>query len=131
MNRDWMGNDKALDAVAAGCALLGSVDGADAAGVGGRFRTLLDGADLPDQSLTEAASAFDRHSGRIRDNQDIGEEEAIAALRAVKGDADLARQTAEACLQLAREGDELAPAQSHMARRLCESLNLSPTQFGL
>ena len=131
MDRDWMRDDKALNAVAAGCALLGSVDGADAHGVAERMRSLLDQSDLSDEKLSEAASAFDRHARRIREASDIGEEEAVAALRAVKGDVTLARNTVETCFRVARDGETFAPAQSGMARRLCESLNLSPTQFGL
>ncbi|HYD70033.1 hypothetical protein [Azospirillum sp.] len=108
---------EAMAAVAAGCALLAVAEGADADAI----RARLDGA---------PAATFDEALQRLRAGGPVAEDEALTTVRAVKGDAAQAQAVARACCRRAANGDELAPAQVAAARRICEALNLSPTQFG-
>lgn len=118
------------EAVAAGCALLGTVEGADDTALKERLRALLRAAGSPDDTLAEAARSFDGHARHIRDDATAGEADAMGVLRKVRGDADAAKRTVNTCLAATGGPGALSPAQAAMARRLCESLNLSPTQFG-
>lgn len=54
----------------------------------------------------------------------------MGVLRRIKGDVNAAKRTMKTCRDAAGGDGGLSPAQAAMARRLCESLNLSPTQFG-
>ena len=112
--------EEALAALAAGCALLAAAEDADADGI----RARLTAAGGP-------ADAFDATLERLRGDATVADDEALATVRAVKGDAALAQRLARACCALAAHDGDLSPAQTAAARRLCEALNLSPTQFGL
>lgn len=123
-------NADEAQAVAAGCALLATVEDADPDAVRERLRALLRTADLPPGALDEAARAFDDHARHIQDDPTAGEADAMGLLRQVKGNVNAAKRTIETCRDAAGENGDLSPAQTAMARKLCESLNLSPTQFG-
>ncbi|WP_448207325.1 TerB family tellurite resistance protein [Azospirillum sp. sgz302134] len=110
-------------AVAAGCALLATADGADSDGLRDRLRALL-------RDDEPSAAVFDEHARHIRDDTTAGTADAMGVLRRIKGDVNAAKRVIEACVNAAGGGDRLSPAQVAMARSLCESLNLSPTQFG-
>ncbi|MBP2312010.1 TerB family tellurite resistance protein [Azospirillum soli] len=124
-------NEDEAQAVAAGCALLATVEDADPGTVRERLRALLSAANLPPDTLDEAARAFDGHTRHIQDDPTAGEADAMGLLRQVKGDVNAAKRTMETCRDAADGNGGLSPAQAAMARKLCESLNLSPTQFGL
>lgn len=129
-NIDDTPNHDEAQAVAAGCALLATVEDADPGAVRERLRALLGAANLPPGALDEAARAFDGHARHIRDVPTAGETDAMGVLRRIKGDVNAAKRTMETCRDAAGGDGALSPAQVAMARRLCESLNLSPTQFG-
>ena len=130
MASDSIPNTDEAQAVAAGCALLATVEDADAQAVRNRLRALLRDAELPDGALDETARAFDDHARHIRDDATAGEADAMGILRQVKSDVNAAKRTMDTCRAAAGGDGELSPAQAAMARRLCESLNLSPSQFG-
>ncbi len=106
-------------ALSAACALMAAAEGADTAGIRARLAGLGDPA------------VFDGTLERLRGDTPVAEEEALSAVRAVKGDAEAAKSVARGCCALASADGDLAPAQIDTARRICEALNLSPTQFGL
>ena len=106
-------------ALAAACALMAAAEGADPAGI----RARLDGLGDPD--------LFDSMLERLRGDSAVAGDEALAAVRTVKGDVEEARRVVRGCCALASADGELSPAQADTARRVCEALNLSPTQFGL
>lgn len=83
-----------------------------------------------DTDETEAVIAGCALPGTADGADGAGEAGAMGVLRKVRGDADTARKTINACLDAAGGTGRLSPAQAAMARRLCESLNLSPLQFG-
>lgn len=104
------------EALAAACALMAAADGADPDAIRAR---------LPDPA------GFDGTLERLRGDAPVAEEEALATVRTVKGDVEAAKAVARGACALASADGELTPAQADTARRLCEALNLSPTQFGL
>jgi len=128
MRLDWLtdpGKERAAlagadpQALTAACALMAAAEGADADGI----RSRLDGLGDP--------KAFDETLERLRGDAAVADEEALAAVRAVKGDVEEAKRVARGCCALASADGDLSPAQADTARRICEALNLSPTQFGL
>ncbi|MBP2294241.1 tellurite resistance TerB family protein [Azospirillum rugosum] len=119
-NGDLTGDD--APAVAAGCALLATAGDADASTLRGRLQAMLP---------ADALRAFDDHARHIQDNATAGEADAMGVARQAKGDVNGAKRVFSACLNAAGGIDALSPAQATKARSLCESLNLSPTQFGL
>ncbi|WP_207479659.1 hypothetical protein [Arenibaculum pallidiluteum] len=108
------------NALAAGAALLAAADGADAAALRRRL-----GSDDPG-----LLDAFDRHLGHLRES-DGGDVAVVQALGPAKGDAAAAAGVMEALLRAAGGPGAMAPGQVAAARRVCETLNLSPTRFGL
>jgi len=98
---------------------MAAAEGADSAGIRARLAGLGDTA------------AFDATLNRLRGDAAVADDEAMAAVRAVKGDAEAAKRVARGCCALASADGDLSPAQADTARRICEALNLSPTQFGL
>lgn len=128
-NGDLTGDD--APAIAAGCALLATAENADASALRGRLQGLLRGAPLPEDASAQALQSFDDHSLHIQENATAGEADAMGVLRQAKGDVNGAKRVFSACLNAAGGVGALSPAQAAKARSLCESLNLSPTQFGL
>ena len=106
-------------ALTAACALMAAAEGADPPGI----RARLDGLGDP--------RAFDDTLERLRGDAAVADEEALAAVRVAKGDVEEAKRVARGCCALATADGDLSPAQADTARRVCEALNLSPTQFGL
>ncbi|WP_158045327.1 tellurite resistance TerB family protein [Skermanella pratensis] len=117
----YMDDDKRSAALAAAAALLAIAEGADAGAVRARVAKAGSGT----------AEAFDRHLAHLRENRRKGEMAALQALHPVKGDARAATELMETLLGDCEPEEELAPAQVAAARRVCETLNLSPTRFGL
>ncbi|HYE49344.1 MAG TPA: hypothetical protein VEB20_07135 [Azospirillaceae bacterium] len=113
-----MGDSGRDAALAAAAALLAAADGADP----GAVRRRLERAGGP-------VAAFDDHLAHLGRKEEAGEEAAFQALHPVKGDAGAAAALMEAVM--AAGGDALTPAQADAARRVCETLNLSPTRYGL
>ncbi|UEM06270.1 hypothetical protein JL101_012810 [Skermanella rosea] len=116
-----MTDDRSGAALAAAGALLGVAEGADAGAVRSRVAKAGNGA----------AEAFDRYLAHLREDREKGEVAALQALHPVKGDARAATELMEALLGGGKPEGELAPAQVAAARQVCETLNLSPTRFGL
>ncbi|HYC02243.1 MAG TPA: hypothetical protein VED40_03065 [Azospirillaceae bacterium] len=109
------------EALAAAAALLAVADGGDADAVRGRLRAKAPGA----------VAAFDGHVAHLREGGAGGEESAIQSLHPVKGDAATAAALMESVLETGGGVDALAPGAQAAARRVAETLNLSPTRFGL
>ncbi len=118
-------------AIAAGCALLATAGDADASALRDRLHALLRAAPLPEDASAAALQSFDGNVRHIQDDATAGEADAMGVARQAKGDVNGAKRVFGACLNAAGGIDALSPAQAAKARSLCESLNLSPTQFGL
>ncbi|QQP91751.1 hypothetical protein IGS68_11335 [Skermanella sp. TT6] len=116
-----MTDDKNGAALAAAAALLGVAEGADAGAVRALVAKAGDGT----------AETFDRYLAHLREDREKGEMAALQALHPVKGDAQAATELVETLLGGGKPEEKLAPAQIAAARRICETLNLSPTRFGL
>jgi tellurite resistance protein len=108
-------------ALAGAAALLAAAAGADP----GTVRVRLE------RASPQAVEAFDQHLEHILENAAKGETAALQVLHPVKGDVEAASRIMDAVLGAGGEVPELAPAQVAAARRICETLNLSPARFGL
>jgi tellurite resistance protein len=115
------GSQGADEALAAAAALMAGADGAEE----GSLRARLG------QGRPAALAAFDGFLAHVREGRERGEDAAFQALHPVKGDASTASSLMSAALALGGGTAGLVPAQAAMARRICETLNLSPARFGL
>ncbi|HZH28831.1 MAG TPA: hypothetical protein VEY95_16785 [Azospirillaceae bacterium] len=116
------GTDAAADAaLAAAAALLAAADGADPDAVRNHLHS----------AHPTALGGFDEHLEHLRTDAGKGRAAALQALHPVKGDAQAAARVMDAVLDVGGGAGMLAPAQASAAREVCETLNLSPTRFGL
>ncbi len=111
-------DDDGMAALAAAAALLAAADGADE----GKVRERLRG---------KAVEGFEEQLGHLREDAERGEIAAFQAIKPMRGDAERAFDLMRAVMDAGGGTRALAPAQAATARRICEALNLSPTQFGL
>jgi tellurite resistance protein len=108
-------------ALAGAAALLAAAAGADPEPV----RARLEG------SGPQVVEAFDQYLEHFSGDADTAETAAFQVLHPVKSDVEAASRIMDAVLSAGGGANELAPVQVAAARRICETLNLSPTRFGL
>jgi len=107
--------------LAAASALLGTTEGAKLQAL--RIPMERDGPPV--------VETFDSYVSHLRDDPEKGKIAVLQVLHPVKGDADAASRLMQTLLESAGGVEELAPAQTAAAREICETLNLSPSRFGL
>ena len=125
-------NKKFLDAVVAGCALVAAADG----NIDSSEKQKMVGFIQRSEALkvfktSDVIDRFNHFAGGFEFDPMIGKQEAINAMIKIKGNQEEARMCVTVCCAIGAADGNFDKNEQQVVRDICNSLALSPTEFGL
>ncbi len=125
-------NKKFLDAVVAGCALVAAADG----NIDSSEKQKMVGFIQRSEALkvfktNEVVDRFNNFAGGFEFDHMIGKQEAMNAIAKIKGNQEEARMCVTVCCAIGAADGDFDKNEQQIVKEICNTLNISPTEFGL